>query len=428
LIDYQMSEIYPRHAKAAVDAALEDTPVVIVVGPRQAGKSTLASLVAGERGAHYITLDEDGPRQAANDDPTGFIEDTELPLCIDEFQKAPDLLPAIKARVDRARSGGKRPAGMFILTGSANVWTTLRISESLVGRAERVPLWPLSQGELLGRRETFIDDLFAGRVPKITNAPVGRSTIVDALLDGGYPEAVARRDHHRRGRWFSDYVAMTLERDVRDLTRNAQQLDELPKLLELTAARVGGLLSSAGLARDAHMSRPTVQRYLALLEQLFLLVRAPAWTSNIGQRLIKAPKVWLPDAGLTAHLLGYDRIHVEKDETALSGALFESFVAMELMKQSTWATARVRLHHFRTAGGREVDILLEAPDGSICGIEVKLGATPHSRDFNALRHLQRKLGSRFRFGAVLHPGRETLSFGPGLWALPVSALWTPTGP
>ena len=423
-----MAEIYPRHAKAAVDAALDDTPVVIVVGPRQAGKSTLASLVAKERGARYVTLDEDGPRQAANDDPTGFIEDTDLPLCIDEFQKAPDLLSAIKARVDRARSGGKRPASMFILTGSANVWTTLRISESLVGRAERVPLWPLSQGELLGRRETFIDDLFAGRVPKIRDAAVGRSGIAEALLAGGYPEAIARQDQQRRSRWFSDYVAMTLERDVRDLTRNAQQLDELPKLLGLTAARIGGLLSPTGLARDASMSRPTVQRYLALLEQLFLLVRATAWTRNIGQRLIKAPKVWLPDAGLTSHLLGYNRARFEEDETALSGALFESFVAMELVKQSGWATTRAHLHHFRTAGGREVDILLEAPDGSVCGIEVKLGATPHSRDFHALSYLKRKLGSRFRFGAVIHLGRETLSFGPGLWALPVSALWTPIEP
>ncbi len=421
-----MTEIYPRHVKTAVDTALEDTPVVIIVGPRQAGKSTLASLVANERGARYVTLDEEGPRRAANDDPTGFVEDTDLPLCIDEFQKAPDLLSAIKARVDRARSGGKRPAGMFILTGSANVWATLRISESLAGRAERVPLWPLSQGELLGRRETFIDDLLADRVPKIANAPVGRSPIAETLLAGGYPEAIARQDQRRRGQWFSDYVAMTLERDVRDLTRNAQQLSELPTLLQLTAARVGGLLSSAGLARDASMSRSTVQRYLALLEQLFLLVRAPAWTANIGQRLIKAPKVWLPDAGLISHLIGYDGNRFERDETALSGALFESFVAMELVKQAAWARTNVRLHHFRTAGGREVDILLEAPDGSVCGIEVKLGATPHSRDFSTLRHLKGKLGSRFRSGAVIHTGRETLSFGPGLWALPVSALWTLT--
>lgn len=420
-----MSDLYRRHIKAGLDAALDDTPVAIVVGPRQAGKSTLASAVAEERGARYVTLDDDGPRAAANDDPTGFVENAALPLCIDEFQKAPALLPAIKARVDRARAGGKRPAGMFMLTGSANVWATLRISESLAGRAERVSLWPLSQGELLGRRETFIDDLFAGRVAQIANAPIGRPAIAGVLSTGGYPEAVARRDPRRRGRWFEEYVAMTLERDVRDLVRNAQQLDELPTLLHLTATRISGLLSPTGIARDAGMSRPTVQRYLALLEQLFLLIRARAWSRNIGQRLIKAPKVWLPDTGLACQLLDYDQTRFEDDETALAGSLFENFVAMELVKQAAWAKASVRIHHLRTAGGREVDILIEKADGSVCGIEVKLGATPHSRDFAALRHLQSKLGPRFKLGAVIHTGAETLPFGQGLWALPVSALWTP---
>lgn len=419
-----MAELYSRHSKAGLDAALDDTPVVVVVGPRQAGKSTLASVVAEERGARYVTLDDDGPREAANGDPTGFVEGAPLPLCIDEFQKAPALLPAIKARVDRARAGGKRPAGMFILTGSANVWATHRISESLVGRAERVPLWPLSQGELNGRRETFIDDLFAGRVAQLADAPIGRPTIAKALTAGGYPEAVARTEP-RRGRWFEQYIAMTLERDVRDLTRNAQQLDELPTLLHLAAARVSGLLSPTGIARDAGMSRPTVQRYLALLEQLFLLVRAMAWSRNIGQRLIKAPKVWLPDTGLACHLLDYEQARFEEDETALAGALFENFVAMELVKQAAWAETNVRIHHLRTAGGREVDIVLERGDGSVCGIEVKLGATARSRDFGALRHLQSKLGKRFKAGAVVHTGSETLRFGPDLWALPVSALWTP---
>jgi predicted AAA+ superfamily ATPase len=420
-----MSGLYSRHIKAGLDAALDDTPVVIVVGPRQAGKSTLASVAAREREARYVTLDDDGPRQAANDDPTGFVENATLPICVDEFQKAPGLLPAIKARVDRARAGGKRPAGMFMLTGSANVWATLRISESLVGRAERVPLWPLSQGELCGRRETFIDDLFAGRVARVSNAPVGRPAIAATLSAGGYPEAVARGDQRRRGRWFEEYVAMTLERDVRDLTRKAQQLDELPTLLRLAATRISGLLSPTGIARDAGMSRPTVQRYLTLLEQLFLLIRARAWSRNIGQRMIKAPKVWLPDTGLACHLLDYDRTRFEEDETSLAGALLENFVAMELVKQATWAEVNVRIHHLRTAGGREIDILIERGDGTICGIEVKLGATARSRDFAALRHLQNRLGARFTLGAVVHTGAETLPFGPNLWALPVSALWTP---
>lgn len=419
-----MNGLYPRHIKGGLDAALGDTPAVVVIGPRQAGKSTLATAVAVERNARYVTLDDDGLREAANDDPAGFIENSALPLCIDEFQKAPGLLPAIKARIDRARAGGKRPAGLFILTGSANVWATLRISESLVGRAERISLWPLSQGELRGGRETFIDDLFAGRVPEITGAPIGRPSISAAITAGGYPEAVAREEPRRRQRWFEEYIAMTLERDVRDLTRKAQQLGELPDLLRLAATRVSRLLSPSGIARDAGMSRSTTQRYLTLLEQLFLLIRARAWSRNLGQRLIKAPKVWFPDSGLACHLLDYDPARFEQDETALAGALFENFVAMELVKQRAWAESEVRIYHFRTAGQREVDILLERSDGSVCGIEVKLGATARSRDFDALRFLQDKLGERFKLGVVLHTGAETLPFGAGLWALPLSALWT----
>jgi len=217
---------------------------------------------------------------------------------------------------------------------------------------------------------------------------------------------------------------MTLERDVRDLSRNAQQLGELPSLLRLCAARISGLLSPAGIARDAGMSPTTVRRYLILLEQLFLLIRARAWSRNIGQRLIKAPKVWLPDSGLACHLLDYDRKRFEQDETALAGALFENFIATELVKQNAWAESNVRIHHFRTAGEREIDILLERGDGSVCGIEVKLGSTARSRDFDALRYLQDKLGERFKLGVVVHTGPETLAFGSGLWALPVSALWT----
>lgn len=207
------------------------------MGPRQAGKSTLATLVAEERGARYITLDDEGQRSAAAADPIGFIEGAALPLCIDEFQKVPELLPAIKSRVDRARSGGRRAAGMFILTGSANVWGTLKISESLAGRAERITLWPLSQGEIRGKREDLIDELFVGRAPEVTAASIGRAAIASALSTGGYPEALTRSDPKRRRRWFGEYLAMTLERDVLDLARNARQLEELPHLLRLAAAQ-----------------------------------------------------------------------------------------------------------------------------------------------------------------------------------------------
>jgi len=404
---------------------MDDTPVVVVVGPRQCGKSTLAELVAGERGARQVTLDDAGPRAAANADPTGFVEALELPVVIDEFQKAVELLPAIKSRVDRARSGPRRAAGMFLLTGSANVWASLRVSESLAGRAERLQLWPLSQGEILGRRETFIDAVLAGRVTQIVGAPAGRRAVSRALITGGYPEMLARGDPQRRARWLENYVQMILERDVRDLAARVQQLDELPRLLGAAAARVSGLLEISGLARDTKLKRDTASRYLTLLELLFLLRRAPAWSRNLGQRLIKAPKLWFPDSGLASVLVGYDERRFESDETTLAGALFENFVASELTKQATWCDADVRLYHLRTAGGSEVDLVIEARDGTIAGVESKLTASVRARDFNGLRHLRDRLGGRFGAGVVVHTGPDTLPFGDRLWAVPVSALWTP---
>ncbi|MGO9321724.1 MAG: ATP-binding protein [Solirubrobacteraceae bacterium] len=396
----------------------------MIVGPRQCGKSTLAEVIAHERGARQVTLDDAGRRAAANADPTGFIEQLELPAIIDEFQKAPELLPAIKSRVDRARAGGRRAAGMFLLTGSANVWATLRVSESLAGRAERVQLWPLSQGEILGRRETFVDGLLTGNVPRITAQPSGRPAIAAAVIRGGYPEMLARHDRRRRARWIENYIQTILERDVRDLTAKAQQLDELPRLLAAAAARVAGLLEISELARDTRLGRDTTSRYLTLLELLFLVRRVPAWSRNIGQRLIKAPKLWLPDSGLASHLVGYDERRFEDDDTALAGAMFENFIASEIIKQASWADTDVGLHHFRTAGGREIDLVIEARDGTVAGIESKLSATIRDRDFSGLRHLREKLGNRFRTGVVVHTGPETLPFGERLWAVPASALWT----
>jgi len=415
--------LYKRNIRVNLEAAVRDTPVVAITGPRQSGKSTLAEQVAADMAARHVTLDDAGPRAAANADPAGFIEQSELPLLIDEFQKAPALLEAIKSRVDRERRTNPRAAGLFLLTGSANVWATLRIAESLAGRAERVPLWPLSQGEIRGRRERFIDRLFGGRVPSLADIPPGRGPISEPLVTGGYPEMLARTDARRRSRWLQSYLEMILERDVQDIARRAQQLDDLPRLLELVAARVGSLLDLTELGRAIQMKRDSVKRYLRLLELLFLVRRVPAWSQNIGQRLIKAPKLWLPDSGLVAQMTGYSARRFEDLEDPFAGPQFENFVAAELAKQATWSEHEVRLHHFRTAGGREIDILLEDREGSVVGIEAKLGSTPHESDFNGLAHLRDKVGARFKAGVVLNTGSRTLPFGDRLWALPVSALW-----
>jgi uncharacterized protein len=416
--------LYPRHATAQVEAALADTPVVAIVGPRQCGKSTLAEQIAADRGAHMVSLDEAGPRAAANEDPTGFIEERDLPLFIDEFQKAPPLLDAIKSRVDRARRGGRRPAGMFLLTGSANVWSTLRISESLTGRAERVNLWTLSQGELLGRRESFLSEALQGRIAHIEGQPTGRRAIAEAVVRGGYPEMVARPSPPRRAQWLRSYLEMTLERDVMDITDRARQLEELPRLLATAATRIGGIVDLTSLGGAIEMKRDSVRRYLRLLELLFLVRSAPAWNGNPARQTIKKPKLWIPDSGLACQLTGCNEDRFIADETTMAGTLFENFVASEVLKQASRLAQRVELSHFRATSGREVDVVAQAEDGSLVGIEVKLGATPSRSDFSGLAHMQDKLGERFKAGVLIYTGADTLAFGKRLWAQPVTALWS----
>lgn len=419
--------LFPRNVEPEVEAALADTPVVVIVGPRQCGKSTLAERIADSHGARKVSLDDAGTRAAANADPTSFIEDSELPLLIDEFQKAPALLDAIKRRVDRARQGGSRAAGMFLLTGSANVWSTLRISESLTGRAERIQLWPLSQGELRGRREDFLAGLLAGRVPRLGDQPIGRKPIVEAIARGGYPEMVARSQPDRRARWLQNYLEMILERDARDIAERGRQLDELPRLLRIAATRVAGLTDLTAMGRAIEMKRDSTRRYLRLLELLFLVRQVPAWSGSLAQQTIKTPKLWIPDSGLACGLVGYGEERLLEDEAPHAGALFENFVAAEVLKQSTWLGQAVGFHHFRTPGGREVDIVVELADGSLAGIEAKLGATPSKSDFSGLAHLRDKLGDRFKAGVVIHTGAETLPFGDRLWAVPVAGIWSAAG-
>lgn len=400
-----------------------DTPVVAITGPRQSGKSTLAEKVAAEIGAQTVSFDDAEFRAAAIADPAGFVEGASLPLLLDEFQKAPEILDAIKARVDRERRGGARPAGLFLLTGSANVWATLRISESLAGRAERIQLWPLSQGEIAGRRETFIEVLFGGEAPTASAAEGGRAAISERVVGGGYPEMLARPSARRRSRWIQSYLEMILERDAQDLAGRARQLDELPRLLALTATRMSSLVDLAGLGAAMEMKRDSVSRYLRLLELMYLVQRVPAWRRNLGQRLIKAAKLRLPDSGLAAQLVGYDAQRFQDIEDPFNGALFENFVAGELTKQATWAEREVRLHHFRTAGGREVDIVLENSAGDVVGVETKLGATPRESDFSGLAYLRDKLGQKFKAGVLVNAGTGTLSFGDRLWVVPVASLW-----
>lgn len=406
-----------RHIQASIRRALADTPVVLLNGARQTGKTTLARELAADSGARYLTLDDSATLSLAAGDPSGFIRNLEGPVVLDEIQKVPDLFPAIKLSVDLDRQPGR-----FLLTGSANVMTLPRLSDSLAGRMEILPLYPFSAGELAGVAEEFLGRLFAGTIPQPRLSMVPED-MAARLACGGYPEATQREADDRRAAWFASYISTILQRDVRDLAR-VDALHTLPNLLKILAARASGLLNLADVGRDAALPHTTLTRYLALLETVFLVHRLPAWSRNLGQRMVKAPKLHLVDTGLACHLLGADGRRLSEDGL-LRGRLLESYVVGELRKQISWADPRTALYHFRTAAGSEVDVLLEKPDGSVAAIEVKASATIVASDFEALEALRNQLGRQFRGGVVLYLGDQLVPFGDKLWLVPIQALWAP---
>ncbi len=406
-----------RHIEDAVRKAMSDTPVVLLNGARQTGKTTLAQAMAAGGAVQYFTLDDSATFALAAGDPSGFIRNLSGPVVLDEIQRAPDLFSAIKMSVDRDRQPGR-----FLLTGSANVMILPRLSESLAGRMEIIPLYPFSAGELAGVAEGFLPRLFAGTIAKL-QPPSAREDIAARLTRGGYPEATERPSDDRRAAWFGSYISTILQRDVRDLAR-VDALHTLPNLLKLLAARASGLLNLADVGRDAGLPHTTLTRYLALLETVFLVHRLPAWSHNLGQRLVKAPKVHLVDTGLACHLLGADARRLAEDRPLL-GRLLESFVVGELRKQLSWTDPQTTLYHFRTATGSEVDVVLEKPDGSVAAIEVKASATVGASDFASIKALRDQLGKRFRAGVVLYLGDQIVPFGDQLWLVPVPALWAP---
>ncbi len=400
-----------------VNAALADTPVVLLNGARQTGKTTLArSLVRERPGARYYSFDDAAVLAAAADDPPGFVAAGDGPVVIDEVQKVPELFPAIKLAVDRDR----RP-GRFLLTGSANVLTLPRISESLAGRIEILTLWPFSQGEIEEVPEGFVDAAFSGAPPRLRDDSSGSLDLRTRVLLGGFPEVLTRAAEDRRRAWFASYVSTILQRDVRDLA-NIEGLTDMPRLLSLLAARVSGLMNKAEISREAGIAYATLDRYLALLQMTFLIQPLPAWSGNLGKRLTKAPKVNLCDSGLAAHLMGMTADRQARDPSFV-GQLVESFVAMELRKQASWSRTPVSLFHFRTAARREVDLMLEDDAGRVVGIEVKASASFGRRDVASLRAVAQDLGDRFHRGLLLYGGDTVMPLGERLHAMPISALW-----
>ena len=409
--------MYARHIAGLVNDALADTPVVLLNGARQTGKSTLVQALSAEQGRRYLTMDDRVTLAAAKGDPDGFIAGLTGAITLDEVQRTPALFLAIKADVDRNRKPGR-----FLLTGSANVLLLPDIADSLAGRMEVLSLWPLSNAEIAGYPVTnLVDWLFDEPIDGLNISPCERVQLVEKLLAGGYPEALSRSTARRRTAWFDSYLQAIMQRDVRELA-SVEQLTQIPNLLQLLATRSANLLNFAELSRSSGLPQTTLKRYFSLLETLFLVHRLPSWERNLGKRLVKAPKVFLPDSGLLAHLAGLSQERL-MSAAGLPGGLVETFVLSELLKHLAYTEKQLTLWHYRTQSNIEVDFVLENRLGKLTGIEVKASSNISAKDFKGLRHLQETEPQAFQRGIVLYSGREVVPFDVNLFAVPISMWW-----
>jgi len=410
--------LYPRFAEPRLTEALADSPIVLIHGPRQCGKTTLAQIIGERKGYAYVSFDNAVLCTAAQADPVGFAGDLPERVILDEVQRVPALFSALKVAVDR-----KRSAGRFILTGSANVLLVPKLADSLAGRMEIIRLHPLAQCELNRRTTSFLDSLFAGNF-KTRQTDRLASQLAEKIVAGGYPAALARPTERRRATWYRDYLDALVQRDVRDLAR-ISSLDILPRLLTLAASQTARLLNVADLSSPFQVSRPTIRDYVTLLERVFLVDSLAPWHSNRLSRLIKTPKLHVGDTGLACALLGINAAALASDRPLL-GQLLETFAFQELRRQASWYSESVAFFHYRDKDGAEVDIVIERGARALAGIEIKASATVTGADFRGLRKLKEASGKRFVAGIVLYDGEACASFGDGMFAVPVRALWETT--
>jgi predicted AAA+ superfamily ATPase len=411
------ASLFARRIRPVVLEALRDARVTLIAGARQVGKTTLSVEIATkDHPMRTLTLDDNPTRAAALEDPTGFFAGLDPPVLIDEIQRAPDLLLEIKKAVDRDPTPGR-----FLLTGSANVLASKRVIDALTGRIDRIRMWPLAQTEIVGGQLNIVDELLAGRAPQVTGATVGRSAFSDVIATGGYPEALARTAGRSRERWFEDYIDTALERDLSELA-DARRADDMGRLLRLVASQSANLLSYRAVGRRLEMHHDTVQAYVSLLEQMFLVRRLPAWRPGIGARENSRPKVYICDPGMLAHLLGEDVERIEHDDQ-VTGKGCETLVACELLKHASWAKSTIRLYHYQRER-EDIDFVLENRAGDLAAVEVKATASLRPKDWKQLAALRDARGERFKSGIVVYSGEQTIPLSNKLWAVPYAGLWT----
>ncbi|NDU88512.1 MAG: ATP-binding protein [Ferrovum sp.] len=407
------ARIYPRYIRPYIEEALADTPVVMLSGPRQAGKTTLVRQFAFDR-RKFVTLDDELTLLSAHQDPVGLIRGLDCAV-IDEVQRTPALLLAIKKSVDEDR----RP-GRFLLTGSANLMALPAVADSLAGRMETLIMFPLAGCEMQSSTGKWIDAVYDGRIPQTKRLEVG-DKLVEKVLRGGYPDAVSRATPRRRVAWVKQYVNALIQRDVRDIA-SIDKLDHLPRLLNALAQMAGQLCNFTQLGGQVGLDSKTANKYLAVFEQMFLLRRLEPWSNNRLSRIVKTPKIQFIDSGLLSALVGLNEVSAVRDRT-LFGRVLESHVYSELLKQATWAERDYLLYTYRDKDQVEVDFVIEDTAGQVIGVEVKAAASVSVGDLTGLKKLAALAGKQFVAGIVLYDGDDSLPIGERLWAVPLSTLW-----
>jgi predicted AAA+ superfamily ATPase len=405
-----------------------DEPVIALHGPRSVGKSTVLRAFATAQGVEVVDLDDPRVRDAVLANPATAVGG-QRPVCVDEYQHVPDLLDAIKARLNRE---GSRP-GTAVLTGSTRQDALPRTAQALTGRIHSLTIWPLSQGEMSSVVENLVPalrDNAGATVAAVPTSATSRSDYIDRVIAGGFPLAI-NRTGAARDRWFDDYVTQSLERDAIELVR-LRQRQALRELFNRLAGQTGQVLNLSAVSSGLGIERKTVEEYMRLLEDLFLVTRLPAWGKTLRARATARPKVHVVDSGLAARLLRLTPSKLARlDVTAQTelGSLMETFVVGELRKQVSWLEEPVTCGHWRTSDGDEVDFIIEFGDGRVLAFEVKASERVSGNDLRGLRKLREALADRFIAGVAFSTGPRSYSYEDRVHVLPVDRLWTaaPTG-
>jgi predicted AAA+ superfamily ATPase len=413
-----MADLVPRMAQGLLDELVAALRVIVVNGPRQSGKTTMLKQYQRHHGGSYRTLDNRQDQEAAEADPVAFAAEGARPRLIDEVHRGGDwLVRAIKMAVDADRSPGQ-----FILSGSSRFLSVPTLSESLAGRAAFLDLWPLSMAERAGGPADFVSMVFAGGGQAAQESGWTRDSYIRAICAGGYPEVIPLTSAVVRRAWYDGYLTTVINRDISEFAEIGRA-SALPRLLGLVAARAGSPMVVADLARDADLDRATTRNYLTYLDAVFLTTEVAAWSANLTSRLSRTPEVFVTDSGLAAHLLGVSAADLRRVGHPALGGLVETFVFTELLKLRTVSDVPFSIWQLREGQQREVDFVLEGPGGEVIGIEVKSTTSPSAEAARHLRWLKEKVGDRFRAGIVFHMGTRSSSFGDGIQAVPISALW-----